>query len=174
MTVQFALLYQQGKLWSYWQYTFMKYLLCTVGNIHGGQLNGDIIYYKSYTIYCDIQFTFHKVVGDGCKDTTDIANVNIHSNNKGCINTSELLFTWCAPDMLQPLKMTRQTLIHTYLLVHRAGLHSGGSSLTSWSLLGMWSGCESICNQQCYSDLLWPPVRHFEELYHPYSDPGCK
>jgi len=31
-------------------------------HIHGGQLNGDIIYYKSYTIYCDIQFTFHKVV----------------------------------------------------------------------------------------------------------------
>jgi len=44
----------------------MKYLLCTVGNIHGnGQPNGDIIDHKSYTIYGDIQFTFHKVVGDG-------------------------------------------------------------------------------------------------------------
>jgi len=116
----------------------MKYLLCTVGNIHGGgQPNGDIIDYKSYTIYGDIQFTFHKVVGDGCKDTTDIANVNIHLNNKGCLNTSGSLFTWGAPDMLQPLKMTRQTLIHMYLLVHRAGLHSGGSSLSGWSLLGM-------------------------------------
>jgi len=30
-------------------------------HIHGGHLNGDIINYKSYTIYCDIQFTFHKV-----------------------------------------------------------------------------------------------------------------
>jgi len=51
--------YQHGKLWIYWQYTFMKYLLRTVGDIHGGgQPDGDIIDYKSYTIYGDIQFTF--------------------------------------------------------------------------------------------------------------------
>jgi len=37
----------------------MKYLLRTVGDIHGGgQPDGDIIDYKSYTIYGDIQFTF--------------------------------------------------------------------------------------------------------------------
>jgi len=50
MRVQVALLPTWGAMW-----------LLGV-HIHGGQLNGDIIYYKSYAIYCDFQFTFHKVV----------------------------------------------------------------------------------------------------------------
>ena len=51
-------------------------------HIHGGHLNGDIIDYKSYTIYCDILFTFHQVVGDRHKDS-GIANANIHSKTRG-------------------------------------------------------------------------------------------
>ena len=60
-------------------------------HIHGGHLNGDIIDYKSYTIYCDIQFTFYKVVGDR-HNNNGIANANIHSKNKGCINISGPLY----------------------------------------------------------------------------------
>jgi len=70
-----------------------------------------------------------------------------------------------------------ETLVHLYLLFHRVGLHSGGSSLSGYFLLGMWSGCESICSLleqlEDYPDLLWPPVRHFDECY-PDSDPGCQ
>jgi len=76
--------------------------------------------------------------------------------------------------MLQSQKTPTEIRIHTYLLLHRVGLHSGGSSLSGWSLLEVWSGCKGICNQGYYPDLLWPPVRHFEEFYHPDSDPGCQ
>jgi len=51
--------------------------------------------------------------------------------------------------------VSRGTLIQTYLLLHRVGLHSGGSSLSGWFLLGMWSECERICNHvEEFEDLL--------------------